>query len=80
MRPRILAAYFALGLWTVVLGVGALYVLLHRSEHRRLHCVPWVLGPSPVLACDNGHAYLRQGDVLVDLGTRSPRPGTLPRR
>ena len=60
---------------TVSLGE---YQLL--AAHLKLHCVNWIGGPTPVVVCDDGHAYQRQGHTLVDMGSMSGDPGNIPMR
>lgn len=71
----------------VILAIAAIIALspsflVYNSlgAHTKIHCIPWIGGPTPVIVCDNGHAYQQQGRVLVDMGTSGAGPGTIPMR
>jgi len=72
-------AYCAL-ICVVLIALGALVIEVTRDGHKHLHCAPWIGGPTPVVTCDNGHAYQLQGHRIVDMGARSADPGGIPTR
>lgn len=75
LRPR--AGYPLLALLLTVVYLPFTLHFTLQPTHRYGKCVTWIGGPTPVIACEDGHSYQIQGKDKIDMGQMSI-PGAVP--